>query len=293
MKRSIDEEEQNNKVVGSNPRELDQFFTKPEVALKCVELVKSFIKIDFDMVLEPSFGNGAFLSALIDVGIPKDKITFIDIDACDINHKADFLLEFNPPPRDKVKCLTIGNPPFGKNSSLAISFFNRAAEFSNCIAFIVPRTFSKKSVQNRLNLSFFLIYEYILEKDGFLFNNKTYSVPCVFQIWVYSDSKIREIPKKVLETRDFKFVKRSLCPDLAIRRVGVNAGMLFENELDNRSEQSHFFIRVKDKERKSEIIKNLKLLNLENTKSKFQTAGNPSISKTELCNLYIDLFNNN
>ena len=64
-------------------------------------------------------------------------------------------------PRYK-SCLTIGNPPFGKNSSLAISFFNKAAEFSDIIAFILPQTFSKDSVKNRLNLSFFLIMEVIL-----------------------------------------------------------------------------------------------------------------------------------
>ena len=37
-------------------------------------------------------------------------------------------------------------PPFGKVSSLAIRFFNKCAQFSDVIAFIIPRTFNKVSV---------------------------------------------------------------------------------------------------------------------------------------------------
>ena len=42
--------------------------------------------------------------------------------------------------------ITIGNPPFGSRSKLAIDFFNKAATMSNVIAFIVPVSFMKWSV---------------------------------------------------------------------------------------------------------------------------------------------------
>ena len=51
----------------------------------------------------------------------------------------------------------LGNPPFGKNCSLAIKFFNKAAEFADLIAFIIPRTFKRISIQNKLNLNFSFI----------------------------------------------------------------------------------------------------------------------------------------
>ena len=65
----------------------------------------------------------------------------------------------------------IGNPPFGKNSSLAVKFFNHSAQFADTIAFIVPRTFRKNSLVNRLNENFHLIYEKILPIDSFYLPN--------------------------------------------------------------------------------------------------------------------------
>lgn len=272
-----------NGVRGHTPRELDQFFTRPDVATKCVNLLSKERLCTFDTIVEPSFGNGAFIDALDHDG-DDARIVYMDIDACDENHRANFL-EFQNFPQGTV--LTIGNPPFGKAASLAIQFFNHAAKFSTCIAFIVPRTFSKISVQNRLDERFILESETVLESDSFSFTGKPYDVSCVFQIWVKSNSNSRPKTKKLSETDDFKFVKRTESPDLAIRRVGVNAGMIFQDSIPDRSESSHFFLQIKDKKRKTELMDILHTLDLPNAEIKFQTAGNPSISKNELCSLYM------
>ena len=39
--------------------------------------------------------------------------------------------------------LIVGNPPYGKNCSTAINFFNHAVTISDFIAFIIPKTFRK------------------------------------------------------------------------------------------------------------------------------------------------------
>ena len=57
--------------------------------------------------------------------------------------------------------MTVGNPPFGKFSSLVIKFFNHSDEWSDVIAFIISKTFRKISVQNKLNKYFKLV----LDKD--------------------------------------------------------------------------------------------------------------------------------
>jgi len=59
---------------------------------------------------------------------------------------------------ENKKYIVIGNPPFGKNSSLVINFFNKSAEFADVITFILPKTFKRVSIQNKLNLNFILIY---------------------------------------------------------------------------------------------------------------------------------------
>lgn len=293
-------------IGGENARDLDQFFTKPELAIECVEFLKTTLKCsisEFDLVLEPSCGDYAFVNALR-ASVDVLKLKFFDIDAIDKVHRANFLTDAVVPREYSGLCLTIGNPPFGKSASTAVAFFNRAAEFSACIAFIVPRTFSKDSIHRRLNHLFFLVFEHVLEKDSFLFQNKSYSVPCVFQVWVHAkyatrliidelrgdicDESIREPPVKLTKTPEFTFVKRPNDPDIAIRRVGVHAGRIFEGDISQHSEQSHFFIQINDKRRKTEVIDKLKSLELEKTESKFQTAGNPSISKAELCKLFMN-----
>ncbi len=294
-------------VVGKTPRDYDQFFTKLSVSNECVNQLQDVLKIDiasFDCIIEPSFGNGSFIYSLLEKtkGVIIDKLKYFDIDATDETRRLDFLMYSER--HENSLCLTIGNPPFGKSASLAISFFNKAAKFSSCIAFIVPRTFSKESVQRKLDCNFFLIREHILQPDSFTFENKTYNVPCVFQIWIHSSKlstlvkepfrprldnvKTREIPQKILETDDFEFVKQTEEPDIAIRRVGGCAGKIFENDLSVISKQSHFFVKIKDKRRKTEVVEKIKALDLEKAEVKFQTAGNPSISKSELCKMYLN-----
>ena len=123
--------------------------------------------VSFDYIIEPSVGNGAFYH-LFD----HTKRIAIDIDPkIDGAIKMDFL---------KWNCLlkgniiTIGNPPFGKNSNLAVDFFNHSATFSNVIAFILPKTFRKNSFVKKLDKNFHLIYDEDVPKNSFIFNNKCF-----------------------------------------------------------------------------------------------------------------------
>ena len=100
----------------------------------------------------------------------------------------------------------LGNPPFGQQNSLAVNFFNEASKFCNTIAFILPLSFKKDSVQNRLNLSFHLKEEINLSECEFLLVNETkIVVPCVFQIW---EKRANSRKKKRMKTTSplFEFV---------------------------------------------------------------------------------------
>ena len=153
---------------------LDQYYTKHSIAAACID------KLDlnaYDLIIEPSAGAGAFSQYL-----PKNKLIAIDIEPDDASAiKMDFL--DTRPPLD-YKYLVVGNPPFGKNSSLAKKFFNHAANFADVIGFILPRTFRKAKTQNRLNKNFHLISEEILPANSFhLPSGEEFDVSCVFQIW--------------------------------------------------------------------------------------------------------------
>ena len=294
-------------VVGNNPRDLDQFFTTKATAKSCVDFINSHLNNPtFDIVVEPSFGDGAFVNAA--ENIKKSTLIYVDIDAKDIESRKNFLTDeiipknmFHGSKERNKSCLVLGNPPFGKNSSLAIKFFNHSATFADVIAFIVPKTFLKISVQNKLCRDFFQTGLMDIDQDSFIFENSPYNVPCVFQIWVRHsylpvcnfspEFKIPVNNKRklhpILNTTDhFYFVKASQDPDFAIRRVGVNAGRIFTDDLKGRSSQSHMFLKVTDKSSPRNVENLLLGLDLENASCKYYTAGCPSISKSELCEIY-------
>ena len=131
---------------------LDKFYTKLDTVKKCLDSVSSMYSwSEWDCVIEPSAGSGNFFHT---IPLDDDKKIGLDIspDHSDIV-QIDFF-QYHPS-NTKKNILCIGNPPFGKNSSLAIKFFNHATQWSSVIAFIVPRTFRRVSVQNKLNPHFF------------------------------------------------------------------------------------------------------------------------------------------
>jgi len=98
---------------------------------------------------------------------------------------------FDYNPINNNKYIVVGNPPFGRISSLAVKFFNKSAEFADCIAFIIPRTFKRVSIQNKLSLNFELIYNEDLPITPCCFTPKM-TAKCCFQIWIKTNT-IRKI----------------------------------------------------------------------------------------------------
>lgn len=264
------------KAEKEHSRKLDQFYTNPFYALSFLEKISNYIDLESaDILLEPSAGCGSFYSALDGkrrIGLDLDP-QFEGI------IKTDFF-DWNPPAGKRI--ISIGNPPFGKNSGLAVKFFNRCAEFSEAIAFVIPRTFRKTSIINRLNKFFHLVYDETVPFNSFFFNGKEYDVPCAAQIWVKKSEE-----RKKIATLKFSQIQHwfEIVPpdnsDFAIQRVGGRAGLI---RLDNRfsfSKESHYFIKSKN----PKTLEIFKSVNFEDVK--YNTAGNPSISPSELIELFI------
>ena len=156
--------------------QLDQFYTKTEVAKQFVNKIKSVIDLDsFDNVIEPSAGSGNILQFL-----PEHNRIGLDLDP---KHPEVLPMDFFDYSFPKGKTIVIGNPPFGASSKLAIEFFNKCAQYADIIAFIVPRSWLKYYTQNRLNKDFGLYYNGILADASFIADGKDYEVKCVAQIW--------------------------------------------------------------------------------------------------------------
>jgi hypothetical protein len=120
-----------------------------------------------------------------------------------------------------------------------------------------------------------LVSEIDLPENSFLVNNIESDVPCIFQIWQYKTEIRKEVEKKV--PLNFAFVDKEDNPDISFRRVGVNAGNIMK-EIDDKSEQSHYFIKFTNNKLIDDNIKNLKALKFDFN----NTVGPKSISKQEL-----------
>lgn len=255
-----------------NMEKLDQFYTKPDIARQCVSFFEKATNIDLSKIqvdiIEPSAGSGNFLKFL-----PLSTLSY------DKEPHHPFIIKQDYLTLDRQdNAIVIGNPPFGKNSSLAIKFFNHSAKFASHIAFIVPKTFCKSSVQDRLNFQFHLLDSLDIDEDSFLFEEKSYRVPCIFQVWIKKETQ-RSSHKLPLHHDDFLFCSKEDA-DFSIQRVGVNAGKI-KTDLNHLSSQSHLFIRAKERKDVLSIFKALDF-----SKVKYNTAGNPSISKREIVDLY-------
>ncbi len=138
----------NRRVTGT-----EQYYTPRGLAFSLVGHALEHIDNKPDMsFLEPAAGTGSFVSALKSHGF-SNMIAIDKYPMGDGISQADFL-EWTAPTDNLI---TISNPPFGRNNALSVPFFNHAAEFSSYIAFLVPRSWRKWSVQNRLHPNFHLL----------------------------------------------------------------------------------------------------------------------------------------
>ena len=196
----------------------DQFYTKDGKAKLCVDaLLQRYPETQSWLWVEPSAGKAAFLRAL-----PSSvQRVGIDIDPKDEAVTRADLLSWTPP---NQRCLVFGNPPFGRQSSLAKAFIKRAATFADIIAFILPRSFKKPSMNRAFPPNFHLEFTIELEAKSFEVNGKDYSVPCVFQIWRKKEIE-RIVEKPASETPvGFSYGKSTESYHFVLRRVGGTAG---------------------------------------------------------------------
>lgn len=200
----------------------DKFYTPDPTARKCVGALWRVLGMQADdLYIEPSAGAGAFCRHL-----PAVRLIALDIaPEADGIEMADFL-EFDAPAHAGRK-IVIGNPPFGRNGALARAFLRHAMSFADIVAYILPASFAKASMQRGIDRRFHLIHEALLDDQHFETRDGDHVVNTVFQIWM-KRKVLREIASQPDEQADFAFVQDIRDADLVIRRVGGRAGAVLE-----------------------------------------------------------------
>ena len=234
--------------VNNRSKELDQWYTKQEVAEMCVDIMidSGYLK-EFDSVIEPSAGEGVFIDVL------KKKLDkYSTVTAFDLDPKRDDIVKDNwfNYKGSETGSIVIGNPPYGKKGKLAVSFINHALKYHETVGFIVPKVLSTSyTAQKHIDIRASLVLEVELPDKSFIFNEKEASVPSVFQIWKKVDTNIRlSVPQtehKDLSMRIYnktdgskRFLKSSW--DIAVRRNSKKGEFILKGE--EATEDCHWIL---------------------------------------------------
>jgi len=224
----------------------EQFYTPTDLALRLATLVSDKVGGFSDKtVIEPAGGTGSFLQAA--KALKANKLISFDIEPkAEGVLLADFLLETKG--LEKISnAITISNPPFGRNNSLSIPFFNKAAQHSQYIAFVVPRSWRKWSVLNRLNRNFHLIHDEDLSIDyvdelGEMVWQKARLNTC-FQIW-----ERRAELRPVIKVKDQGLLSKVKPEeaDVALTVFGYGCGKV-RTSFDRVPNSTIMFLKLHDK----------------------------------------------
>lgn len=298
---------------------LDQYFTPQDKADEYAQMVVERFGTD-SQYIEPTAGAGAFVQALVNAGVSPDNIVAYDLDpkvdgcAGVSIHQSDF----NDLTYSEVGGrVVIGNPPYGKGGSLAMSVMNHMVDKgAKSVCFLNPlcigrKHFTMKTVHEKLHLvdsrrfpeDVHFIYP---NTDGSRDLTKPNPVRCEFQIWEKKDHN-RPLPISRRDTKEFEIM--SVTPMKGTHDNGRSK----ELEMGNRSDfhkydgQIHFtiishgtkagqiidfdkshkctvklFVRVKDGYDVEDIRKKLEEIDLTEL-TKFSTIShNPSIAPSEI-----------
>ena len=228
----------NRRVTGK-----EQFYTPAELALSLTKQISPLVGgFENRLVIEPAGGTGAFIKAAKLQGASK-VIRF------DIEPKADgvLLADFLVADLSGISgAITISNPPFGRNNSLSIPFFNKAAKHSDFIAFIVPRSWRKWSVMNRLDVNFHLIHDQDLSIDyvddlGEMVWQKS-SLRTCFQLWQRQD-----VEREIVKVQDLGLISKvtPIEADVAITVFGYSCGLV-RTEFERIPNSTVMFLKLHD-----------------------------------------------
>ena len=176
--------------------ELDKYYTPKKIAEFCTERAIGIIgKENITEVIEPSIGNGAFITdkLVINKGIDIDPcIKTIDIEII----KADYLTINIPYKKGR---LILGNPPYGRCLNLAQKFYDKSVEIADYIAFILPISQLNNA---RSMYKFDLVSSTDLGEE--VYTNRT--LHCCFNVYVRPKNGLNKKP--TTKSKNIKIIRQ-------------------------------------------------------------------------------------
>lgn len=273
----------------------DAFFTCDDVSYECIDILLKYIDISlFDLIIEPSAGDGSFIRAMKN----HDEFKNSSILSFDIYPMKEYIKQAD---WLKINCddmgaynnlLIIGNPPFGNRSSMAKAFIKKSIELNaSVIAFILPNIFMKEINQRFIPNDYRLICNHSLKDDSFTIGGDKYNIPAVFQIWCNNSSIFPELDLRAIKPKqpeEYSFLKRG--DTSADFTINGNSGQVKSLSEVTNSKAEHY-IKVNEKYSKNKIINIFKNINFRRLSS--VSGGNYWINRDEINKAFQEYINSN
>jgi len=198
----------------------DAYFTPPDSVTWCHEILRQHNWLTPDTVIrEPCVGSGALVANLPNRIIASDLLNHGYPDASLANY-----LDAPSIPAD----LILTNPPFGRAGSLAGKILAKATKECNRVAFILPASFQKISLLDRIPTTHHLIFNQSLPNQNFILpDGTTRKVLTVFQLW-----EQRHAPRpKLGKIAPYRSYTERVSPEeaeFAFRTQGASAGKVLD-----------------------------------------------------------------
>lgn len=198
----------------------DAYFTPSKSAQFCVDLLRDHKWVtNTTRTLEPCCGAGSLAVWLPGIVEVRDLI--------DYSFPNTIISNYLTSPHSSHD-LVFTNPPFGRAGSTASKIFNRATLDSDRIAMILPTSFRKISLVDRLNQWFHPVVDELLPCQFFeLPDGTTRKVNTVFQMWERRNYKRGYIKAVTNCLNFFKQVPQEIA-EYALRGQGSSAGKILE-----------------------------------------------------------------
>jgi hypothetical protein len=231
---------QNKRTTGK-----EQYYTPAETSTHCLNTMLKFSPNKGQVWLEPAGGTGSFIEAFTSVGIKEKQILSFDIEPKHplVRLTNNFLQEDISFLAD---CTTLTNPPFGRANKLAVPFFNKCAQVSNFVGFIVPKSWRKWSVIDRLDPNFHLVYDEDLSID-YVYDECAQSsskgkLATIYQIWERRDHQ-----REPVIVEDRKYIEKCSPEeaDVSLTVFGRGCGSLL-TEFPREPNTTKMFLKVAD-----------------------------------------------
>jgi len=218
----------------------EQYYTPFETAQNIVaRLVADRPELLKRTWIEPAGGAGTFIEALKTFGVSKT-ISY-DIEP---HHPKVVRGNFLDQHLSLTDAVSIGNPPFGRNNSLSVPFFNHCAKYSDYVCFIVPKSWRKWSVSNRLALNFHLIDDYELSINYVDVMGHQLSTKSVLRTIVQTWER-RSNERSIMQVEDRGLVKRATpaTADVSLTIFGFSCGTV-KTEFERVPNTTQMFLKL-------------------------------------------------